>query len=211
IKDVFHVAGRVTTGGLRRPLWGASQKSATVIKRLLDAGAILLGTLNTHELQLGGTMEFPYGLPRNPHDLARITGGSSSGSASAVSAGLCSFSLGGDTGGSVRVPASYCGVLGLKPTWSLLSRYGMLQAHWTLDSVGLITRSADDLRVVLESITGHDPLDPTTSRRVAPSARDLNWEPHSFDGMRIGLVEQFFDAKTVHPEVLNTSNEAVSK
>lgn len=211
IKDVIQVGGRTSTCGIRRPNWSAAREDATAVRRLREAGAILLGTLNTHELQLGGTLDFPYGMPRNPYDSSRSTGGSSSGSASAVAAGLCSFSLGGDTGGSVRAPAAYCGVVGLKPTWSRISRHGVMGSVWTLDTLGILARSVQDAARVLSAIAGHDPLDPTSSRRVAPmcprdgarSGCDRVW--------RIGLVREHFDPRTVAPEVLTAAEAAVAE
>ena len=119
------IEGVRVTGASKVHAEHIADRDATVIARLKRAGAVLLGTLNSHEFHLGPTIDFPYGTPRNPWNLERNPGGSSSGSAAAVAAGLCSASLGGDTGGSIRAPAAFCGVVGLKPTWSRVSRDGV--------------------------------------------------------------------------------------
>lgn len=211
VKDVFDIRGEVVTGGLRLPPWGPARDDATVIKRLRAAGAVLVGTLNTHELQLGGTAEFAYGLPLNPHDKGRATGGSSSGSAAAVASGLCTFSLGVDTGGSVRVPASYCGVVGLKPTWSRVSRHGVKRALWTLDSVGIFARGVRDAALVLGLIAGQDTLDPTSSTMPNPVTTDPGGQALCYDGLRVGAVSQYFDPNVVSADVLEAAEQALVK
>jgi len=193
VKDQMLLAGAPLTAGSRVAAFQVAEadSSATAVARLEEAGAIPLGTLNTHELHLGGTVAFPYGRPRNPGDPQRTPGSSSSGSAAAVAAGLCTFSLGSDTGGSIRGPAAYCGVVGLKPTWSRISRYGVVPLSSTLDTVGTITRTALDAALLLEVLAGPDPLDPTCDTRPADTYAESG--SGSLAGVRIGVVEEMLD------------------
>lgn len=151
----------------------------------------MLGTLNTHELQFGITRHFPYGTPRNPWDTSRATGGSSAGSASAVAAGLCTFSLGGDTGASIRTPSALCGVVGLRPTWSRVSRHGAMGVHSALDCVGPLARFVDDIAVVLRTIAGHDELDWTSSHAPVTDYEAVL----KTDNMKavVGVVDEMMD------------------
>lgn len=188
IKDQMLIAGVRVTGGSKVHADLVAERDATVVARLKEAGAIVLGTLNTHEFHMGATVDFPYGTPRNPWNPERNPGGSSSGSAAAVAAGLCTVSLGGDTGGSVRGPAAWCGVVGLKPTWSRLSRDGVFPLAWTLDCVGPFARSVEDIAIVMRLLAGHDPLDPTSSREPVPDYPALLDDDLS--GVRLGLVRE---------------------
>jgi aspartyl-tRNA(Asn)/glutamyl-tRNA(Gln) amidotransferase subunit A len=206
VKDVFDIANVRTTAGSRTQVEAVATGTATVIQRLRDAGAILLGTLNTDELQVGGTRDFPFGTPRNPWALDRITGGSSAGSATAVAAGLCSFSLGGDTGGSIRAPAALCGVVGFRPTWSRVSRSGMVPACWRLDCVGTMARSARDIALILRVIAGHDPLDVTSSSAPVPDfPQRLGLR---LDGVRFGLVRQMYELTGIADDVRAVIDDA---
>src|SRR5262245_18216194 len=161
---------------------------ATVITRLTGAGGILLGKLNLTEFALGGTIDFPFGQPRNPWNTEHDTGGSSAGSGAAVAAALCAVSLGEDTGGSVRSPASWCGVAGHRPTWGLVSRHGCLALAWSLDAPGPLGRTVEDCALVLAIIAGHDANDPLTTRRPAPDypaavSCDVR-------GLRVGVIRE---------------------
>lgn len=191
IKDQMQIEGMRVTGGSKIYADHVATRDATVIARLRAAGAVLLGTLNTHEFHMGPTINFPYGTPRNPWNLARNPGGSSSGSASALAAGLVSAALGGDTGGSIRGPAAACGVVGLKPTWSRVSRDGVFPLAWTLDCVGPMARTVEDAASVLAVIAGRDPLDPTTSRLPVPDYAKLVHDT-SLAGLRVGVVKEMF-------------------
>ncbi len=197
IKDQMLVQGLPLTGGSRVLPGDVSDRDATVVARLRAAGAIVLGTLNTHEFHAGGTRRFPFGTPRNPWSLAHAPGASSSGSAAAVAAGLCTLSLGGDTGGSIRGPASNCGVVGLKPTWSRVSRDGVIPLAPTLDAVGPFARRVRDVAHTLAAIAGGDPRDPTTSRRPV----DVSFDADGTDlrGLRVGVIEELMDMRRASP------------
>jgi aspartyl-tRNA(Asn)/glutamyl-tRNA(Gln) amidotransferase subunit A len=144
-----------------------------------------------HELAYGVTSENPhYGPVLNPADQTRISGGSSGGSAAAVAAGMVFAALGSDTGGSIRIPASFCGVVGLKPTYGRVSRFGVLPLDFSMEHIGPLARSVRDAALVLEAIAGHDPRDPSSARR--PVEHYLPDEPADISGMRIGLPEGFF-------------------
>ncbi len=188
VKDQMAIENVRVTGGSHLFRERIPTFDATVIARLRSADAILLGTLNTMEFHMAGTRVFPFGTPRNPWDLTRTPGGSSCGSGIAVAAGLCSAALGADTGGSIRLPASMCGITGLKPTWSRVSRFGVNTHVWSMDCVGPMARSAEDCALLLDVLGGHDHLDPTSSHRTMPQSCDyLNG---SINGVRIGLVSE---------------------
>lgn len=207
VKDQFQVRGVVVTGGSRSLAGKVAQEDATVISRLRAAGAVFLGTLNTHEFHWGPTQEFPYGTPRNPWNTDRDPGGSSSGSASSVAAGFCTFSLGGDTGGSIRAPAALCGVVGLKATWGRVPRHGVFPLAWSLDCVGPITRSVVDAAAVLEIIAGADPNDPSATMRAVPRYhRTLDG---GIAGTRIGVVEDMLTERMVGSEARAAFEEAI--
>ena len=136
-------------------------EDAEVTRRLREAGAVLIGKLNLHEFAYGGSGIISYfGPVRNPWDTTRITGGSSSGSAAAVAAGMCFAALGTDTAGSIRLPAAYCGIVGLKPSFGLVSRRGVFPLALSFDHVGPMTRTVEDAAIVLDAIAGYDPADP---------------------------------------------------
>src|SRR5437762_4284387 len=186
VKDQFDTASVRTTLGSRILRHHAPVEDATVISRMTGAGALLLGKLNMTEFALGGTREFPFGQPRNPWNPDHDPGGSSSGSGIAVAAGLCVVSLGEDTGGSVRTPASWCGVVGLRPTWGRVSRHGSFPLSWSMDAPGPLGRNVADVALLLGAIAGHDPLDPTTSRRDVPDyTAALGGDVR---GVRVGVV-----------------------
>ncbi|MFQ5658301.1 MAG: amidase, partial [Candidatus Methylomirabilales bacterium] len=169
VKDLFFTAAFPTTVGTRVLTDHIPREDATVIRSLMDAGAILLGKLNLHELAYGITSDNPhFGPVRNPWDLTRISGGSSGGSVAAVAVSLCLASLGTDTGGSIRIPAACCGVVGLKPTYGRVSRNGVFPLAWSLDHVGPITKTVEDAASVLQVVAGPDPQDPTASHVSIP-------------------------------------------
>lgn len=175
IKDNYHVAGLRTTGGSRLLADSAPQTvTSTVVGRLEAAGAVLVGKLNTWEYGTGNGQvyhDLPYPVARNPWDLSRFTGGSSTGAGASVPAGTALFSLGSDTGGSIRLPAAACGLAGMKPTFGLNSRAGCLPNCWSLDHTGALTWSVEDAAIVLGATAGHDPADPSSARVAVPDYR----------------------------------------
>ena len=202
VKDLFFEAGLPTTAGSRVLQDFVPREDATVIHRLREAGAVLLGRLNLHELAYGVTNENPhFGPVRNPWNLSRIAGGSSGGSAAAVAVSLCLASLGTDTGGSIRIPAACCGVVGLKPTYGRISRHGVLPLAWSLDHVGPITKSVEDAALLLQVLAGFDPRDPTASSVPVPAYhRMLGGD---LEGVRVGVPTGFFtDPVEIDPGVL---------
>ncbi|HEU5320869.1 MAG TPA: amidase, partial [Methylomirabilota bacterium] len=154
VKDQFDTAGVRTTSGSRLLADHVPDRDAVTVARLRAAGAILLGKLNLTEFALGGTLVFPFGQPRNPWDRTREPGGSSSGSGIAAAAALAGVTLGEDTGGSVRTPAAWCGVVGLRPTWGLVPRAGCFPLAWSMDAPGPIARTVEDCALVLSTIAG---------------------------------------------------------
>jgi len=190
IKDVLCLSGIPTTAGSRILEGFRPPYTATSVQRLLYAGVVILGKTNTDEFAMGSSTEnSAYGPTRNPWDLRRVPGGSSGGSAAAVSARLCTAALGSDTGGSIRQPASFCGITGLKPTYGRVSRYGLIAYGSSLDSVGALARSAADLAPVFALIAGHDPLDSTSSPDPVP---EIALGPGDLHGLRIGVPEEYF-------------------
>jgi aspartyl-tRNA(Asn)/glutamyl-tRNA(Gln) amidotransferase subunit A len=203
VKDQFDTAGVRTTSGSRILENHVPAEDATTISRLNAAGGVLLGKLNLTEFALGGTQQFPFGQPRNPWNLDHDPGGSSSGSGIAVAAGLCAASLGEDTGGSVRSPASFCGVVGLRPTWSRVSRHGSFPLSWSMDTPGPLARTVEDAACLLQAIAGYDARDPLSSRVAVPDyTRAL---AGGVRGLRIGMIREL----TVGTETDGEVREAV--
>tara|TARA_B100001123_G_scaffold443290_1_gene589023 strand:+ start:2488 stop:3855 length:1368 start_codon:yes stop_codon:yes gene_type:complete len=184
VKDIFAMTGCVPAAGSGAEI-RCSDEEAAVIRKLKASGAIILGTLNLDEFAAGGTgANFWFGRCKNPLDPRRITGGSSSGSAAAVSAGFCLASIGSDAGGSIRIPAAFCGVYGLKPTYGRVGRSGAVPRTWSMDCIGPLASSVDDLGIVLAAISGFDADDPT-SRRDS----DFIWTQQDHDNPpRIGFL-----------------------
>ena len=191
IKDQIHTEGILTTDGSRVRSGFIPQEDATVVTRLKDAGAVLLGKLNMSEFALGEPVSSLTGPARNPWDLERTPGGSSTGSGAATAAFLCATSLGEDTGGSIRNPAANCGLAGLRPSWGRVSRYGVDGACWSIDTVGPISRTVSDCAMTLGAIAGHDPRDPYSS--PAPVSDYLGGLTGDVKGLRVGLVREFLD------------------
>jgi aspartyl-tRNA(Asn)/glutamyl-tRNA(Gln) amidotransferase subunit A len=207
LKDLCDTAGVRTTGGSKILADRVPVADATVVQRLVDAGAIVVGKLNMHEFAYGpqGLNEH-YGHTRNPWDAAvhRMAGGSSSGTGAAVAAALCAGGTGSDTGGSIRIPASLCGITGLKPTYGRVSRAGVLPLAWTMDHVGPMARSAADCALMLGAIAGYDPADATTS--VLPVPDYTAALTGDVKGLRVGVLGAFVDAAA--PDVAAAVGEA---
>ncbi len=199
VKDQFWTDGILTTNGSRVYSEFVPDEDATIVRRLKDAGAVLLGKLNLSELAMGGTQDPPWGIPANPWDLERTPGESSSGSGVALSAHLCAASVGEDTGGSGRGPASYCGVVGLRPTFTRVSRYGMTHMCWFMDAAAPMTKTVEDCAIVLGAIAGHDEKDPYTSRRPVPDY--TSGLRRGGQGLRVGLIRELHQSPDMHPEV----------
>src|SRR5262245_20216711 len=192
-KDLYSTKGIRTTGGSKILGESVPGDDATVVARLAGAGAVVLGKLNMHEFAYGPEgLNAHYGDARNPWDSSvhRVTGGSSSGSGAAVAAGLAPGSLGSDTGGSIRIPCSLCGITGIKPTYGRVSRAGVLPLAWSMDHVGPMTRTARDSALMLGAIAGYDPADPTTS--VLPVPDYTTALTGDVKGMRVGLLRAHF-------------------
>jgi len=190
IKDIIDVAGLPTTCHSKLLIDNIASTDAVCVSRLRGAGAIVLGKLSTHEFAIGGpSFDLPWPPARNPWNTDHHPGGSSSGSGSGLAAGLFPMALGSDTGGSVRNPASACGIVGLKPTYGLVSRRGVFPLSFTLDHVGPMTRTVPDNALMLEVIAGHDPLDPGSA--AAPAGHYTSALERGVRGLRIGFVRHF--------------------
>lgn len=210
VKDIIDIAGTPTSCHSKVMAGHRAAADAEVIRRLRGAGAVLFGKLSLHEFAIGGpSFDLPFPPARNPWNTAHHPGGSSSGSGSAVAAGLVPIALGTDTGGSIRNPASACGIVGLKPTYGAVSRRGVFPLSFTLDHVGPLTRTVRDAALVLDAIAGHDAADPGSDTRLPRSCtsqldRDL-------PGARIGFVRHFHEADMVAaPEVHAALESAVA-
>ncbi|ORE94177.1 amidase [Stappia sp. 22II-S9-Z10] len=202
VKDNYHVKGVRTTGGSRLMLDYVADETATTIENLCASGAILLGKLNTWEYGTGDGKvhgDLPFPLARNPWNTDHFTGGSSTGAGVAVAAGSAMFALGSDTGGSVRLPAAATGVQGMKATYGVVSRAGILPNCWTLDVAGPLTWTSEDNAIVLEAMAGYDPRDPQSlNRPVPPFARGIGT---GIAGMTIGVVRDLGPDVAMQDEV----------
>jgi aspartyl-tRNA(Asn)/glutamyl-tRNA(Gln) amidotransferase subunit A len=191
LKDIIYTRRVRTTMGSALHVDHVPEHSATVARKLEEAGSVLIGKTNTHEFAYGPTGDRShFGPTKNPHDGRRITGGSSGGSGAAVAASLCYGALGSDTGGSIRIPAALCGVVGMKPTFGRVSKSGVFPLSWTLDHVGPITRTVEDNALMLNALAGHDPEDPySLDLPEEDFTRDLN---RGVRGARIGIPRDFY-------------------
>lgn len=207
VKDLYYTKGVRTTGASKVLSDFVPSYDATVVARLQDAGVILLGKLNMHEFARGATNTASLiGPCHNPWDVSRVPGGSSGGSGAALAGGLCFGSLGSDTGGSIRIPAAFCGIVGLKPTYGRVSRYGVLPLSWSLDHAGPMTRTVLDAALMLRVIAGHDRHDPTT--RTAPVPDYASLLQGDVKGLRLGIPHEFF-FEQLDPEVDGAVRNAI--
>jgi aspartyl-tRNA(Asn)/glutamyl-tRNA(Gln) amidotransferase subunit A len=209
LKDVIDVAGTRTTAASRILADNVAPADATVVERLRSAGAVVLGKLNLHEFAYGALTTSPhFGPARNPWAPERVCGGSSGGNGAAAAAELAAGTLGTDTAGSIRIPACFCGVTGLRPSTGRVSNRGVVPVSWTFDTVGPIARTAEDCALMLEAIAGFDPCDPMTVDAAVPSY--VAALAGGVDGLRIGVVEELFEGD-VDPRVASTVREALSE
>jgi len=210
LKDIIAARGQPLTCGSRILADFVAPYDATVTDRLRAAGAVLLGRLNLDEFAMGSSTEnSAFGPTRNPWDPSRIPGGSSGGAAVAVAADECIAALGSDTGGSVRQPAALCGVVGLKPTYGRVSRYGLVAYASSLDQIGPVTKTVRDAAVLLEAIAGHDPLDSTSVPQSVPAyAAGLG---RSVTGLRVGLPGEYFVGGGLDAEVKQAIERAIAQ
>jgi aspartyl-tRNA(Asn)/glutamyl-tRNA(Gln) amidotransferase subunit A len=207
MKDVLCTRAIPTTCGSRILEHWRPPYDATVVERVTAAGGIVIGKTNMDEFAMGSSTEnSAFGPTRNPHAPSRVPGGSSGGSAVAVAAGFAPLALGTDTGGSVRQPAALCGVVGVKPTYGLVSRYGLVAFASSLDQVGPFATTVEDAALLLEVIAGHDERDSTSIPQPAPTL--LEALTTGVDGLRVGVVEELTDAEGVEPEVAEAVEDA---
>ena len=210
LKDIYDTAGIPTEGGSKSCLGRVPAKDATTTRLLREAGAVLLGKLTTWEFAIGGTaFDTPFPPARNPWNIDHDPAGSSSGSGAAVAAGLCAMAMGSDTGGSIRWPAAWCGLAGLKPTYGRVSRAGIMPLSFSLDHAGPLTWTVEDAAIVLQAIAGHDASDPASARcpvadyRAALAGGNLR-------GLRLGVARAMFERDCVgSEEMLSAFDESV--
>jgi aspartyl-tRNA(Asn)/glutamyl-tRNA(Gln) amidotransferase subunit A len=208
IKDVLSTRGLTTTCGSRMLENFVPVYNATAVERVTAAGTVMLGKTNMDEFAMGSSTENSYfGPTRNPWDLERVPGGSSGGSAAAVAAGEAPWSLGSDTGGSIRQPAALCGIVGMKPTYGMVSRYGLVAFASSLDQVGPMARSVRDCAALLGLVAGHDPYDSTSIDGQVPDY--MAALTGDLKGMRVGVVKEL-SSEGIEPGVLDRFNETVA-
>ncbi|MGH9211285.1 MAG: Asp-tRNA(Asn)/Glu-tRNA(Gln) amidotransferase subunit GatA [Acidimicrobiales bacterium] len=209
LKDNMCTRGVPTTCSSRSLEGWRPPYDATVVERLAAAGAIMIGKSNLDEFAMGSSTEnSAFGPTRNPHDLARVPGGSSGGSAAAVAAGFAPLAFGSDTGGSIRQPAALCGVVGVKPTYGGVSRYGLVAFASSLDQIGPFATNVADAALALQVIAGHDPRDATSIPEAFPPVVDHLDD--GVDGMRVGLVTELVEADGIEPEVAARVRDAAA-
>jgi aspartyl-tRNA(Asn)/glutamyl-tRNA(Gln) amidotransferase subunit A len=209
LKDIIATQGIRTTAGSKILADWVPENDAAIVSKLKAAGAIILGKANLHEFAYGPTGVNPhYGTALNPWDEDRIPGGSSSGSGVSVARSFCPASIGSDSGGSVRIPAALLGIVGLKPTYGLVSRRGVLPLAWSLDHLGPLTKTVTDAALILQEIAGHDPQDPASSSRpIVNYTAALN---RKVKGMKIGVLQEYLD-QPMEPAVKEAFNTSIHR
>ena len=210
IKDQVHTRGiKTTSASLIRSEFVPSE-DATIVSRLKSAGAIVVGKLNMTEFAMGDPITSYYGMTFNPWDTTRDPGTSSTGAGAATASGMCAAAIGEDTGGSIRGPAANCGIVGIRPSWGLVSRNGLDGAAWSLDTLGPLTRTVKDSALILSIIAGEDPLDTYTSPRPVPKySEKLNSD---IKGLKIAVLHEFIDGPNclLDPDIKTSMQEAIS-
>jgi aspartyl-tRNA(Asn)/glutamyl-tRNA(Gln) amidotransferase subunit A len=208
LKDNLCTTGVPTTCSSKILKGWTPPYDATVVQRLHQAGAVAVGKTNLDEFAMGSSTEnSAFGPTRNPHDPSRVPGGSSGGSAAAVAAGFAPLALGSDTGGSIRQPAAFCGIVGAKPTYGTVSRYGLVAFASSLDQIGPFAADVTDAATLLEVISGHDPLDSTSIPEPPLSLVDQLGQ--GVDGLRVGVVKELFEAEGIAPDVAARTRAAL--
>ena len=209
IKDIIYTKGVLTSAASRVLSDHVPDYDSTIVERLDAAGAVLLGKLNLSEFAIGGTIDHPFGTPRNPWDTGRSAGGSSSGSAVAVAGSLCAGALGSDTGGSIRGPSAFCGIVGLRPTYGRVTRHGVIPMSWSLDTVGPMTHTVEDCAIMLQTIAGHDERDSSSADEPVPDYSESleNWP----SGVRVALPREAMDFDGLNGEVRNSVASAADQ
>jgi len=211
IKDNILIEGQKTTCASKILKDYIAPYDATCIKKLKGQGVVILGKTNLDEFAMGASTEYSGFFPtKNPQDLTRVPGGSSGGSAAAVAADLCCAALGSDTGGSIRQPASFCGVVGLKPTYGSVSRYGLVAFASSLDQIGPITKTAEDAQIVFQAISGKDLLDSTSVELSETRSLSVDRERVSVKSLKIGVPKEYF-VEGIEPEVEKVIKNALKK
>lgn len=210
IKDNILIKGEQSTAGSKILENYIAPYDAGVIKKLNKQGSVFLGKTNLDEFAMGSSTEnSAFGPTKNPCDLERVPGGSSGGSAAAVAADECAFALGSDTGGSIRLPASFCGVVGLKPSYGAVSRNGLIAFASSLDQIGPITKTVEDAKIVFNAIRGRDEMDSTSVEINPASAKTTAWQS-KIQNLRIGVPKEYF-VKGINPEVEKTIRSAIKQ
>lgn len=209
IKDLINVKGQPCTCASKMLNGYVSPYDATVVRNLKSAGAVCAGRVNMDEFAMGSSTENSgLGVTRNPYDVTRVPGGSSGGSAAAVGGDLAIAALGTDTGGSIRQPASFCNIVGLKPSYGRVSRFGVTAFASSLDQVGPMTKCVDDAAMLLQVLAGHDEMDGTTPRDPVPDYMKA-MEGASMKGVKIGLPREYYEVSGIDPEVKRITDEAI--
>jgi aspartyl-tRNA(Asn)/glutamyl-tRNA(Gln) amidotransferase subunit A len=207
LKDIYDTRGILTSGHSRVFIDRIPREDATATRRLYEAGAVLLGKLATHEMaHAGPSFDLPWPPARNPWSLERFTGGSSTGSGAAVAAGMVPVALGSDTGGSIRGPASHCGVVGLMPTFGLVSRAGVITNSYTFDHCGPLARTVEDCAISLQALAGHDARDAGSLRRPIPQYREALGD--DLRGVKIGVLRYHWEEDIPASEDVRTAMDA---
>ena len=211
IKDNILIEGRRSTAGSKILENYTAPYDATVMRKLKNQGAIFLGKTNLDEFAMGSSTEnSAFGPTKNPHDLSRVPGGSSGGSAAAVAANMCVAALGSDTGGSIRQPASFCGIVGLKPTYGMVSRHGLIAMASSLDQIGPMAKTVEDVAILFGAIAGEDTFDATASKNFEFRVSNFEMPADCLKNLRVGIPKEYF-GPGIDPDVESVIKSAIKK